>query len=66
MSKLDEVQEIRQLGPQLLSASKLIGKYCDEINDQFILCKAQNDNPLNCFEIGKEVTKCSRFVYVYK
>src|SRR4051812_406627 len=38
--------EVRAYGSQLLAASKLIGKYCDDVNDEFILCKAEYDNPV--------------------
>lgn len=62
MSRLDEVEEIKQFGPQLISASKVLSKYCDGINDQFILCKSEHDNPVYCADIGKKVTKCSQIV----
>jgi NADH dehydrogenase (ubiquinone) 1 alpha subcomplex subunit 8 len=56
--------EVRAFGSQLLAASKLIGKYCDDVNDEFILCKAEYDNPVHCIKIGRRVTECALSVYV--
>ena len=56
--------EVRAFGSQLLAASKLIGKYCDDVNDEFILCKAEYDNPVHCVKIGRKVTECALRVYV--
>lgn len=56
--------EVRAFGAQLLAASKLIGKYCDDVNDEFILCKAEHDNPVHCVKIGRKVTECALQVYV--
>lgn len=56
--------EVRAFGSQLLAASKLIGKYCDDVNDEFILCKAESDNPVHCIKVGRKVTECALRVYV--
>lgn len=56
--------EVRAYGAQLLAASKLIGKYCDDVNDEFILCKAESENPVHCVKIGRKVTECALRVYV--
>ena len=56
--------EVRAFGSQLLAASKLIGKYCDDVNDEFILCKAEYDNPVHCIKVGRRVTECALGVYV--
>lgn len=56
--------EVKQTGAYLLAASKQIGKFCDDVNDQFIICKAENANPAFCVEPGKRVTACAMSVYV--
>lgn len=62
MSK--EIQEIAQTGAFLLAASRVVGRHCDDLNDQFIICKATHANPAFCVEQGKRVTSCSLSVYV--
>ena len=58
-----DTAEVKQFGAFLLAASKQIGKHCDDVNDQFIICKAENANPAFCVEIGKKVTQCAISVY---
>lgn len=47
-----------------MAASRVIGKTCDDVNNEFILCKAEYDNPIHCANIGRKVTKCALDVYV--
>ena len=56
--------ELKQNGATLLALASLFGKYCDRVNDKFILCKAEDENPAHCADIGKLVTQCSLDVYV--
>eukprot|EP01122_Echinamoeba_exundans_P008771 TRINITY_DN2977_c0_g1_i2.p1 TRINITY_DN2977_c0_g1~~TRINITY_DN2977_c0_g1_i2.p1 ORF type:complete len:110 (+),score=19.21 TRINITY_DN2977_c0_g1_i2:136-465(+) len=58
-----EFGEVKQSGAYLLAASKQIGKWCDDINDQFIICKAENPNPAFCIDAGKKVTACALSVF---
>lgn len=59
---MDEVNETKRFGAQLISASKSLKKYCEGINEQFVQCNSDHDNPKYCSEIGKEVIKCSQKV----
>ena len=59
-----EASEISYFGPYLMAASRVIGKTCDDVNNEFILCKAEYDNPIHCANIGRKVTKCALDVYV--
>jgi hypothetical protein len=61
---MSEVQEAKQFGAWLLAASKSIGKHCDAVNDKFIICKSESNNPAHCVDIGKQVTACALNVYV--
>jgi len=62
MEKWNE-NEVNYSGPSLMAVSKLIGKYCDPENDEFILCKARNSHPAMCVEEGKKVTLCTLQVF---
>lgn len=53
------VEEVPLGAPALRAGSYHLGKYCENINNEFILCKQELQDPRKCVNYGKEVTKCS-------
>ncbi len=48
----------------MYAASNVIGEACFDQTDDFLLCKAENDNnPLKCVEQGKAITRCALGVF---
>ncbi|XP_049877831.1 NADH dehydrogenase [ubiquinone] 1 alpha subcomplex subunit 8-like [Pectinophora gossypiella] len=43
----------------LMAAAPYLGKYCESINNEFMLCRYENQDPRPCVELGKIVTKCT-------
>ena len=44
----------------LKSASFFIGEHCKDVNEDFMLCKAENRDPAHCLKEGRRVTRCAR------
>ncbi|KAI9477798.1 MAG: hypothetical protein EXX96DRAFT_226543 [Benjaminiella poitrasii] len=58
----DSVPKVDELGATsapLKSASFFIGQYCKEYNDDFMLCKSENNDPKQCLKEGRKVTRCA-------
>ncbi|KAH9524425.1 ndufa8, NADH-ubiquinone oxidoreductase complex I 19kd subunit [Bulinus truncatus] len=36
-----------------------MGKYCDNVSKEFILCRTEENDPRKCLNEGKEVTRCA-------
>ncbi|XP_022127393.1 NADH dehydrogenase [ubiquinone] 1 alpha subcomplex subunit 8 [Pieris rapae] len=53
------VQEINLSTPTLHAASFHLGKYCEEVNNEFMLCRFEEKDPRKCINEGKAVTACS-------
>ncbi|XP_052744024.1 NADH dehydrogenase [ubiquinone] 1 alpha subcomplex subunit 8-like [Bicyclus anynana] len=43
----------------LMSAAPYVGKHCEAVNNEFMLCRYENKDPRPCVEIGKKVTACT-------
>ncbi|XP_059143942.1 NADH dehydrogenase [ubiquinone] 1 alpha subcomplex subunit 8-like [Physella acuta] len=41
------------------TAAHHLGKYCDNVSKEFMLCKAEEKDPRKCLNEGKEVTRCA-------
>uniref|UniRef100_A0A0A9WYK5 NADH dehydrogenase [ubiquinone] 1 alpha subcomplex subunit 8 n=1 Tax=Lygus hesperus TaxID=30085 RepID=A0A0A9WYK5_LYGHE len=54
------VQEVNVSSAVLRAASFHLGKYCENVNNEFMLCRAENGkDPRKCLQEGKAVTSCS-------
>jgi len=40
------------------AAAHHMGKYCDQQSKEFMLCRAEDQDPRRCINEGKEVTRC--------
>ncbi|CEJ02202.1 hypothetical protein G6F70_002989 [Rhizopus microsporus] len=54
-----KVDEVGATSAPLKSASFFIGQYCKDYNDDFMLCKNENNNPEHCLKEGRKVTRCA-------
>ncbi|KAI8144324.1 hypothetical protein BJV82DRAFT_607007 [Fennellomyces sp. T-0311] len=54
-----KVDEVGATSAPLKSASFFIGQYCKAYNEDFMLCKAENNNPEHCLKEGRKVTRCA-------
>jgi NADH dehydrogenase (ubiquinone) 1 alpha subcomplex subunit 8 len=54
-----KVEEVGATSAPLKSASFFIGQYCREYNDDFMLCKNENNDPKHCLKEGRKVTRCA-------
>ncbi|KAJ1916583.1 ndufa8, NADH-ubiquinone oxidoreductase complex I 19kd subunit [Mycoemilia scoparia] len=59
---IPKVEEIGATGAPLKSASYFIGGVCQEYNEDFMLCKAENRDPEHCLKEGRKVTRCAASV----
>uniref|UniRef100_A0A1B6LLR8 NADH dehydrogenase [ubiquinone] 1 alpha subcomplex subunit 8 n=1 Tax=Graphocephala atropunctata TaxID=36148 RepID=A0A1B6LLR8_9HEMI len=53
------VQEVNLSGVVLRAAAFHLGKYCEDINNEFMLCRRELNDPRKCLNEGKAVTSCS-------
>ncbi|XP_046399074.1 NADH dehydrogenase [ubiquinone] 1 alpha subcomplex subunit 8 [Ischnura elegans] len=53
------VTEINVGAPSLRAASFHFGKYCEDKNNEFILCRDELKDPRKCIQEGKAVTCCA-------
>ncbi|KAG1042458.1 hypothetical protein G6F43_011905 [Rhizopus delemar] len=56
---IPKVDEVGATSAPLKSASFFIGQYCKDYNDDFMLCKSENNNPEHCLKEGRKVTRCA-------
>lgn len=57
---IPEVEEVGATSAPLLSASYFIGDRCKPYNDDFMLCKDQNNGgTMECLKEGRRVTRCA-------
>ncbi|XP_058799514.1 NADH dehydrogenase [ubiquinone] 1 alpha subcomplex subunit 8 [Phymastichus coffea] len=54
-----DVQEINLTFPVLQAAAFHLGKFCEDKNNEFMLCKTEEDDPRQCLTEGKQVTACA-------
>ncbi|XP_011308817.1 NADH dehydrogenase [ubiquinone] 1 alpha subcomplex subunit 8 [Fopius arisanus] len=53
------VQELNISYPVLQAASFYVGKACEYHNNEFMLCRREEQNPVKCVNEGKAVTACA-------
>ncbi|VVC91544.1 NADH dehydrogenase [ubiquinone] 1 alpha subcomplex subunit 8-like [Leptidea sinapis] len=53
------VQEVDLSSPVLLAAGPYLGKDCENINNEFMLCRFESGDPRACLGLGKLVTTCT-------
>uniref|UniRef100_A0A8J2RVG4 NADH dehydrogenase [ubiquinone] 1 alpha subcomplex subunit 8 n=1 Tax=Daphnia galeata TaxID=27404 RepID=A0A8J2RVG4_9CRUS len=53
------VQEVEVSTPGLRAASFHMGKACENVNNEFMLCRQECQDPRRCLNEGKAVTACS-------
>ncbi|XP_050678888.1 NADH dehydrogenase [ubiquinone] 1 alpha subcomplex subunit 8 [Leptidea sinapis] len=53
------VQEIELSTPALRAGSFHLGKYCENANNEFMLCRLEEKDPRKCINEGKAVTACT-------
>ncbi|ORX35772.1 hypothetical protein BD324DRAFT_78680 [Kockovaella imperatae] len=58
-SSVPAVDELGTTSAPLKSASFFIGQYCKPVNDDFMLCKQENQDPAHCLKEGRKVTRCA-------
>ncbi|CAG7835437.1 unnamed protein product, partial [Allacma fusca] len=54
-----EVEECNLSSPFLKAGAMFLGKHCETINNEFMLCKSETKDPRQCLSAGKAVTACS-------
>lgn len=59
IKSLSVAQEVNLSTSTLLSAGPYLGKYCEAINNEFMLCRYELDDPRACVDLGKKVTACT-------
>ncbi|KAG7199871.1 hypothetical protein KM043_014320 [Ampulex compressa] len=57
------VQEINVSWPVLQAASVYVGKSCEWQNNEFMLCRDEENDPRRCLNEGKNVTACALKVF---
>ena len=53
------VEEVPISTPGLRAAAHHLGKYCLDVNDEFMICKQETKDPRKCINEGKAVTSCA-------
>lgn len=56
---LPAVDEVGLTSAPLKSSSFFIGAYCRDYNEDFMLCKNENNDPKHCLREGRKVTRCA-------
>ena len=54
-----QVEEVGATSAPLTSAAFFIGAACREFNDDYMLCRAENNQPEHCLKEGRKVTRCA-------
>ncbi|XP_049704605.1 NADH dehydrogenase [ubiquinone] 1 alpha subcomplex subunit 8 [Helicoverpa armigera] len=57
-----KTDEVKVSTAVLMSASVYIGKQCEGVNNEFMLCRQEQNDPRPCLEVGKQVTACGKEV----
>ncbi|KAK9762683.1 ndufa8, NADH-ubiquinone oxidoreductase complex I 19kd subunit [Basidiobolus ranarum] len=57
-AEVPSVPEVGATSAPLTSAAFFIGAYCKDYNEDFMLCKAENNDPKHCLKEGRKVTRC--------
>ncbi|XP_015792427.1 NADH dehydrogenase [ubiquinone] 1 alpha subcomplex subunit 8 [Tetranychus urticae] len=58
-----EVDEINLGSPIMRASAVYLGKYCDDLSKDFMLCKLEEKDPRKCLEEGKKLTACGKEFY---
>ncbi|KAJ0170287.1 hypothetical protein K1T71_014215 [Dendrolimus kikuchii] len=53
------VPEVNLSGSTLYAGSFHLGKYCEHANNEFMLCRMEEQDPRKCINEGKAVTACT-------
>ncbi|CAG9794226.1 unnamed protein product [Diatraea saccharalis] len=53
------VQEVDLSAATLFAGSFHLGKYCEHANNEFMLCRMEEQDPRKCINEGKVVTACT-------
>lgn len=53
------IEEVNLSTATLMSAAPYLGKHCEAINNEFMLCRCESNDPRPCIELGKQVTACT-------
>ncbi|XP_053621115.1 NADH dehydrogenase [ubiquinone] 1 alpha subcomplex subunit 8 [Plodia interpunctella] len=53
------VPEVNLSQATLMAGSFHLGKYCEAANNEFMLCRMEENDPLKCINEGKAVTACT-------
>ncbi|POW20509.1 hypothetical protein PSHT_03455 [Puccinia striiformis] len=59
-NEIPKVDELGVSSAPLKSASFYIGTFCKPYSEDFMLCKAENQNPEHCLKEGRRVTRCAQ------
>ncbi|CAH0400530.1 unnamed protein product [Chilo suppressalis] len=62
MEELD-TQEVNVSTATLMSAAPYLGKSCENVNSEYMLCRQELNDPRACIKIGKMVTACAMQVF---
>lgn len=57
------VEEANVSTATLMAAGPYIGKQCEAVNNEFMLCRQELNDPRACIELGKRVTACGLQVF---
>ncbi|XP_053201920.1 NADH dehydrogenase [ubiquinone] 1 alpha subcomplex subunit 8-like [Panonychus citri] len=58
-----ETDEINLGSPIMRASAIYLGKHCDELSKDFMLCKVEEKDPRKCIEEGKRLTACGKDFY---
>lgn len=53
------VEEINLSHATLITAGPYVGKLCENVNNEFMLCRQELKDPRACVAVGKQVTSCA-------
>ncbi|XP_005104816.1 NADH dehydrogenase [ubiquinone] 1 alpha subcomplex subunit 8 [Aplysia californica] len=53
------VPELEITSAVFRSTAHHLGKYCDNVSKEFMLCRSEEGDPRKCINEGKEVTRCA-------
>ncbi|XP_028162297.1 NADH dehydrogenase [ubiquinone] 1 alpha subcomplex subunit 8 isoform X2 [Ostrinia furnacalis] len=53
------VPEVNLSAATLMASSFHLGKYCEHANNEFMLCRIEENDPRKCINEGKVVTACT-------
>jgi NADH dehydrogenase (ubiquinone) 1 alpha subcomplex subunit 8 len=59
---MEDNDEILESSSGLMAAAKYLGSFCEDVNTNFLKCKAEDNNPNHCLEQGKLVSQCTQNV----